>query len=92
MLFLLCVPSILHAQVGNQMSREEFWERYFKYYMSKKAKREKAANKFKQLQQNIAANSAAAVADMGGQQQQTAEEEDSNRELEGELASARDGA
>jgi hypothetical protein len=69
-------------QVGNQMSRSEFWEGYFKYYMRKKTNREKAANKFKQLQQSISASSAAAVADMGGQQAQAAEEEDKNKDAD----------
>lgn len=50
------------------MTRGDFWGRYLKYYMAKKAKRNKAASKIKQLQQNLAADSAAIVADMAGEE------------------------
>lgn len=49
------------------MTRGDFWGRYLKYYMARKAKRNKATSKFKRLQQNLAADSAAIVADMGGE-------------------------
>eukprot|EP00878_Enallax_costatus_P019887 GHUV01020997.1.p1 GENE.GHUV01020997.1~~GHUV01020997.1.p1 ORF type:complete len:427 (+),score=167.75 GHUV01020997.1:757-2037(+) len=57
---------LYEAQVPNMMNRQDFWVRYLKYYMAKKAKRNKAASKFKQLQQSLAADSAAIVADMAG--------------------------
>lgn len=48
------------------MTRDDFWARYFRYYMFRKLKRERAASRFKALQQQLAAGSAAAVSDMQG--------------------------